>query len=742
MARWTSGIPTVITTSVAQYLFCVYLKPITTTLFDEGNRGVDTIEETFHRRHDGFETNRADYLISMPPTTEVIVDVANRLAFAHACLNVNDEVRRVVVFLLEEGKPVDEQTPVTVLRELRDTLSAEKIEIARAIQMTLKAPNGGYYTQASLGAGNFLEGRSGFLTYDLISPEGSENFYDPFMVLDVIRGTETGRGEHQFLKNVVSSFDFYRNHNDSVVYSDHSSLYLMRYQWYKATLEGLPYTHEGYRLQRDGSLKRAPIVFGERIDNGVTDMAQQRRMFIRRPHAINKLVEQWEFASNAICNHCAYISEICYPTIGWCPGSPPAGFAISIVSINTTAIWQAVTYAVTLLNTHGVATGSNSLLLYYPFSTDDEQFAEYQRIVEYLTPEGGVFEPFAVIDVTQNWRIITALINLCAKLLEAIAQYEIDVRNQTAKMATKSGLPYYYEYGVLAFIHNSFGARYEEFQGDLQAICGLMYGYQFTFAPSQKTRGSGPNDVIKRRDYQLKRFARQVDEVRSTHLEFRMPHLDGRISYSYPLFGPFRTWRVEVPAQNANLLYTQLLIEDSRQRCQDEVDRLAAVAAAKRAARRAKRQAQIDKLKADVFGGLKANPNDPWDYHNWTDSKWWLTPMSADDVPEFIYNALDAPEKVDIVLDLFQASPKVRNALKRLEPVITLVDEIRTPFNKVRDVPFRQIYDTLVEHYQDKTIEYVRTSAEKKTMEQIKPLVAPAGGTYAPRVFWPQYPPE
>jgi hypothetical protein len=729
-----------LSTQPAQFLFRVYHNLIRE--YEPGPLG-HYIDNTGNEHYRPLEISYTDHLFSMPADTETLVRMASQLAYADACLLVKQAVNFVVVWLVEAGKPVDSSTPVTVFHPFLNARCGYYYNVQYSAHVGAAAPdpldqqlpNGGRW------ADNY--GPTGFLTYNLTNP----NTYaaairfrrDAFSAVNIARGCETGRAKLQFIKGPICWDDFYIRRNGNWVLNVFGTLYKTRFPFWAEVIEGLPYTHSGWSLKVDGSIHRGRIALTDRVCNGVSRMAQQWRMFKRRKPALNSTIYFWQLTAEQVMRQFRLNELLADPVQASVEAPIGSGVYISHTVINTSHIVNAMRLLVDFLNLQAIASGSETLILEWPFTSDAAQEGHYNQAKNKLLKPGTAFEPWMSKGATEQAAIVMSMVDLLGGVMDNLTQFSLNVMAAQTAIYPTGPLGQVMRQAAISNTYNAFALVWPTLQGDVLAVFGLLMSWQLTWDVYEKTRGKDAADVLREPGPQPDRWKDIFEETidRSAHID--APHLDGRFSWDLPEFAPFRIWDVDVQPSNINTAQLAALKQQSLAALQANLLSIRQAEAQRKAARRIQRDAEIADLKAKFTLEGTANPNDPWDYRNYTNSKWWTTPIKHGSELEFVARALDTPDEIEEAKSLFGLHEKVDGRIKRIEPIINRVKELTIPQIVLRDILkdhtlHHLVYDLVKDIVLEQVDDYI--GGVKTTIYK---TVAGPGTGYSPRQFWPQY---
>lgn len=738
-----TGNPVEVTLQKAQYLFRVYHSPITSVSYPyfKGMMQENGDPQSFGAF--GREPLHNDHLLSVPMTDSEIIDAANRLVYAEAVLYVDSQIWFVVVWLVEEGKPINKESPVVVLTHWKSREFSSNDQEYVTNHNNLAEPR---CLPPSTYVSNWALqdlGLQGFQSYNLTPIEGDNSITDPFMVLDVARQTDGGRMRHQWFKGVLTPQDFYFDKNGHLNLVPFGSACLTRFPWFQSILETMNYTHSGWTLNADGSITEGNVALTERIANLAVDAAQQRRMFFFRNPTLIRVYEAWWRTVTLVGYYVNSIEMGGWPeyyNVKNFMGEPDARFPYAWCQ--TLLTYHLINIVQWFVNVLAVASGSNVLATFMPFETAITQQAYYETIVNYLN--GGtyngvpIFEPVAEYEESISYTSIGGIQDLLGVVIQRLNDYfRSGLFNPDGSYRFNIPMNDLEAYRLVA-VHNNWASQYQSTQGHCQAMLSLLFTWQFQYKPVEKKRNSAASDFYKTHHKTEKEYSQHGKHYQTLSDTTKAARLEGRINEEIPIFAPPRSWSVTIPLPNAQELHDQAQAAYERQLYAEKLAAAEARKAAIKAARAARHEAEMDALIEEIEGPNGANPNDIYDNRNWRRKKFWLTPIHEDDVVEFTANALNVPDEVTVAEEVFHLNPKIVNARKRLEPAISAVRNVAYPHLIVRNA----IKSTLIKRTVKEAGKNYLTQAEDEVKSDGQSRVLKEFGAenpeFEPRQFWPQ----
>jgi hypothetical protein len=632
-----------------QYLIRVYHSPLGRYVGPNG----PTVRDDGGNPYLSTEIDYSDYLTSLPGQTADLSHICSRLAFADACLLLETEIRGVVVFKLSEAKAADHYTPVAVFHPFRN-------EECKPFFYSDDGFVNGYYPDymfyKSPGIGQNppeLPDWRGFRSYDIQPPtdaNGAARYSaGPFMVANIARAVESGRYKLQYYKRAVSDYDFFLSHKSSLVLATDGPLKQFRFKLYQEAIETLPYSHSSYAVNEDGSLTKRPVALTDRVLNGVTLLSQQRLMFIRRKATTNIIIGAWHKVTGALMSW-FYVNEL--------DGKPRPGYFYVQDSKNTQLVYTRVPAAfmyehldrvTEFLNMVGIATGNDSLVMARPRWNAGERGWRYAALYNSLDTQGLGFSYYVVKGETRQLDVFNAMLDIVSWLYEKLDNFEIaayEIANEALAETASGSLAHGLK---VVKLHNDFALQWFEMQQQVLILLGLLFTWQLTWDLREPTRAKTKEEAIRIR----------LDPPIPEHLENRYPRgpvpittapdMLGRFAEVRPLFVPFRLQGVVLFPNNINAAEQQAEKDAQEEQTRLFLDQLRQEESNRRQERRQEREKLIAELKKEWIKENVPNPEDPYDYRNWTNREYWKTRMLEPVNIEFAANALKVPSELDLL---------------------------------------------------------------------------------------------
>jgi hypothetical protein len=283
---------------------------------------------------------------------------------------------------------------------------------------------------------------------------------------------------------------------------------------------------------------------------------------------------------------------------------------------------------------------------------------------------------------------------------------------------------------------NAFALKWPALVADFYSIFCLACTWQLTFDPWERTRGKDATDVLrsKKKPY-VKLWLRRYTAYAKPEL-YGDFDIDNRFGRKYPVFAPFRMWDVQLFDTN----YEAVALEDLMQR--------RAIAASEFSAEIAFREQQRQAAALAAWNAYKAakqaewtrlnlpNPNDPWDYRNFTSYEWWKQNAQEPLNVQFALRALDVPD------ELFSWSSAILEAARQYIPAFNRDKYPASWTEKNEPAPAQRFADW------PSVFVMIATGRTGVTGYTLFQIVGNAAGvaadqigtddeTYSPRQFWP-----
>ena len=735
-----------IQTDSAQYLFRVFHTPITATTF---NRHLVAERHTgagVYGLGDSRVLNYNDYLFSLPMTSEKIIEAGSRLAHAESVLYINSRIHFIAVFMVEANRPISASTPCCVLHpwnstELRSSqdfvLDYRPARISDNFAVS-RASHGWIYT-------NSVEEGS-FASYDLIGSNAGFGILDSFITLDVARECAKGACRHQQFFAVLGLGDYYFDFKGNLHLTECGALMRCRFPLYQEILRGLEYSHCGYKLRTDGSVERSTVALNNRVANLAIDAAQDRRFFAFQSRELSELYRVfYELCLNVgqlLRQHeIAGFSEIHYipeNRFGTHPALPYTKVNLEYLNLALTKIAYFVNYV-------AIACGSNTLLIASPDMNDAAMEMLFYGFVQHISlPDestGMVLNPIAEYADSTSWSVLLSMADLLGSVWNKM---RINYRNGQAFAVNANGeiAPSNLQ-EAFAFIEaqNLEASQFEEMQGDVLALYNLMFVWQFTFKPVRPTRNPAGNDDYKTAKIEKAARHQMQKDHDSACLNISFPRDWDRFNNTLPLFSQYAIWTPYIVPFDADSTLAQInlnaLIAEFEALIRER-NEAARQAAANRARERADEQAA---RQAEAAARAGANPLDVWDWRNWSNKDWWLTPVAVNDIPAFVGYAADTPSEIDAINDILHFPKKTVQITKRVELVIDAVRVLLVPETVLRDVLKTPQFRHLLKDVREQSEGHWKAKIEGAVKRHVLDDLEGTAPQYEARQFWPPLPP-
>jgi hypothetical protein len=170
--------------------------------------------------------------------------------------------------------------------------------------------------------------------------------------------------------------------------------------------------------------------------------------------------------------------------------------------------------------------------------------------------------------------------------------------------------------------------------------------WQLSFQPAERSRGEGASDVLRSKPTPyVRKFARQF--LRPTKYKVQGDvNWRGDFGTRFPIFAPYRTWGVGLYETGLDAAQA----EELRQQRQAQADawfasQLQAENERKAAAAQA-RANYLQEWKAERSRRNEANPDDVWDYRNYSSLEWWKEKSQEPLNVQFALRALNVPNEL------------------------------------------------------------------------------------------------
>jgi hypothetical protein len=634
--------------AVKQYLFRIHMQPITSDTVWFNSVLQDPIELTLNQ----IELDTVDFVCSLPENTVDLAQQATMLAYAQAVITILSNVWMVTVFELSDDTGADAATPVIVLHpflspNLRPVEGDEEYAI-RIVKREWESEQ-----QAVEARPGILSPGYGFSSYVLHGAGqgsfGSGIMPDPFTVANIARAVEKGRYQLQLIKKAIAWEDYFIDHTGAYFLNLKGSLSRTRFPLWKATIESLPYGHSGYRVDKEGRLIKQSTALTKRALNGVTNMAQQRRQFIRRDFAINAVLREWTW--------------LCQQFLAWFWRNDQDGVSTPLTwqvynypdepipnLVSTEVPWQtlsdALPWLIYWLNLVNVAQGDTGLIISLPGATPAQLEAQYQFILDRLRDPDGVMSRYQLRAITAHIEIFRHMVDLTRSIITDLLEFREQDRVFNTTNWQTTGMTFLQFRKAHIDLHNAFALKWPSLVADFYSVFCLACTWQLTFDPWERTRGEDATDVLRSRERPyVPLWKRRTTPISKPALTVALNY-GGRFGREYPIFAPFRTWDAQLFDTN----YEAAALADLMQQRADAAYAFSQEIALKEAQRQAAALAAWDAYKAAKQAEWNRlnlpNPDDPWDYRNFTSYEWWRKNAQEPLNLQFALRALDVPDEL------------------------------------------------------------------------------------------------
>jgi hypothetical protein len=206
------------------------------------------------------------------------------------------------------------------------------------------------------------------------------------------------------------------------------------------------------------------------------------------------------------------------------------------------------------------------------------------------------------------------------------------------------------------------------------------------------------------------------------------------VAYDFPVFVTFRLWDVEQATDSEE----QSEADQDRQRRADDTERfkreLEAAEEERKRLRKARMQERIDELRLEWMRENVPNPNDPWDYRNFTSRDWWQRAHARPADLDFLGRFADVPGELEFLrLRNGRSARKNAKALKRETGGGELYAPHTTRQGFIGWAPIRRFVRRVWRENRREIAEEIGEEAVTRIAE----LVEDEEVQYSPRQLWP-----
>jgi hypothetical protein len=634
--------------AVEQYLFRLYHKPIT----EEFRDWSDVLEFNIQLTLNQFEIAYTDYPCSLPETTVDLSHQASMLAYCDALLTIQDEVWMIVVWQLSDEHGADHTTPVIVLHPYLDpNLAPQRVDGGDITQYFPSFDYEGQFNPDPDGTGQGTG--SGYPSYSLYDPTHTPNnnlqFPDPWTVATIARDVERGRYQQQMFKRAIAVEDKFLSTDRNYVLNMRGSLAKTRFPLWSAAMESLPNGHSGYSVNRDGKLVGQAQALTRRVLNGVSNLAQQRRMFIRREWAVSTVAREWHITQKKFLAWFWFNDQWGYQMPELSRNfTLPDGTTVAITStvVPIYYLQQNLAWLIDFLNLVNVAQGDTGLALALPGLTGAELQDEYSAILAKLRGPDGVVSRYSLAAITAHVGTFRHAVDLTTHIMQRIVQFRSDLQNYEASPSGGTEQEQFERANIYATILNDLALDWPGLVAEFYSIFCLLCTWQLTWNASEKTRGSGADDVLRNKSYPyVEKHLRRFLSTGRRDIE-QPPDMNYFLSTERPHFVPFRTWDMFLYTTGYDAGSLDFVLQGILERAQQQRDQAEMLRQQREQARAAAAADYLARTRADRLARTLPNPDDVWDYRNYTSLNWWKEKGQEPLNLEFTLRSLDVPNEL------------------------------------------------------------------------------------------------
>jgi hypothetical protein len=682
----------------------------------------------------------SEHVYSLAVDTVNLALTASTLAFADACLMVGTTITHAVAWEIEEDKGIDQTTPVAIFHMFND--------VARWPQFAQYQPN---LARDAVQLGDFANSywddapqvprQTGFASFNLVGVDAPRSALDiipdEYFAISDARAAKQGRYQSKNHRRCLCSNDLFVSDQRTLVLATTGTLFNTRYPIYKQILESLPWQHTGYTVTPDGAAKKREVVTGKRVLMGASEMAQQRRQLIRQQPAAALLYRAWSqlvetlhtmFMFNQFWgwNH----AEVCYEDYIY-------NFQTTATVTPRAFVLAHLQYVVEFINFVGVASGNTGLLIHDKYMTRAQREVEYSRLLGMLTEQSGYVQQVTVQGKTKNAEILQHMVELVARIMSSSDAFDAEFQEAAELPVDGSEFATRGKGYSIADAYENYARKWPSIVGDFMSVYQLLFSWQLTFDPAQNTRGKAGDTVI--RNYLHERYPDNWFKTNRAGARkiTRAPELTGRVAEERPTFAPFRLWAYHSYNKDAVQVDRELMESSQRDADNARLARQQAEEAARKEARRIAAQQRIDDLRAEWLRTSVPNPDDIYDYRNWSRSEYWLVELKEPLTLEFVKRTLNVPDELESLQEIFGTNGgKAANEVKE-ETDSNANREFMRSVAKSKRLPsrnrfvrwvVRRIAEEYVEEVSERTGEAIRNY--RKPVDDHDPV-------YSDRDFWP-----
>jgi hypothetical protein len=634
--------------AVKQYLFRLYHRPITEVFRDWSNVLEYNIQLTLNQ----FEIAYTDYPCSLPETTAHLSHQASMLAHCDALLTIQSEIWMIVVWQLSDEHGADYTTPVIVVHPYLDSNLApplfDQMESGQWLP-SLDFPGESQERDGSL----YQRTGGGYHSYFLYDPShGPGNNYqfpDPWLVANIARDTVRGRYQLQMVKRAIAVEDYFLSRDRNYVLNMTGSLAATRFPLWKAAMESIPNGHSGYSVNSDGKLIGQPQALTRRTLNGVSNLAQQRRMFIRRQWAVSTVGGEWYITQKKFLAWMWFNDQYGYQTAETSGNfTMPDGSTATLTStvVPVTFMQQNLAWIVDFLNLVNVAQGDTGLSLALPGLSEAELQAEYSAVLEKLRGPDGVVSRYALAKLGPHVEIFRHAVDLTASIIERISAFRTLVQQYSSSPNGGTQQQQFEHANLYVSILNNFALRWPALVADFYSVFCLLCTWQLTWNVSERTRGVDADDVLRNKAYPYTpKWQRRFLSTGRVNIE-APPNIESFLATARPHFVPFRTWDVTLYDSGYDRQAIEFRLQEINEAASQWMQNQLNLQQQRQSDRNAAAAAYVAEKKAEWRRLNLPKPDDVWDYRNYTSLEWWKQKGQEPLNVEFALRAVNVPNEL------------------------------------------------------------------------------------------------
>jgi hypothetical protein len=556
------------------------------------------------------------------------------------------------------------------------------------------------------------------------------------------------------LARCIASEDVFFGPRENLIVNYRGTLRNTRFPLWRDFVTSMKWQHSGYQLRPDFSIERRTIALSTRYLSCITDLATQRKIYLRRRVEVKSLIREWEKA----------VQKLAY--WAWMNQEQPrvsrAGFAWEFYNPNSTGyggttykgsfgyckvpfldVRQALEDARLFVNLAAVAGGMNTVVsrpIFEPPPGGYDAAYHFSYLRSLLNPSTSDFRVIAVRGRTKNLEILRAMINLIAKVERRYSAFLRD-KGKQLPYDNRPDLPRR-RAQAQARVWNEFASCWPAIQADLLSLLGLMFSWQLTWEPVESGRAAAGTPPLKRLDGQ-RYTGWKAPGVPSTRPRVTSaPNLSYRYATARPQFVPFRLNDVLNVTDYDDEFERKRREQEEKARREEEQRKRKEAEDAEKARRAKALEALIEKRKAEWLKADNPSPNDPTDYRNWTSADWWKS-IGERDWLEMGANVVDVLLSIEAPWEP-ELGVSRRSPPGHLQPKGTtksVPGEFLVPHKRRAGVlPWPEIRRFVVDYVKDTAKDAAQTYAEEWVEDRVNrilqenKIVVPQ---YSPRQLWP-----